>query len=109
MKFTESLRRNCDFKKVYKSGRAKGGKYLIVFATENGLNINRLGISVSKKMGKAVRRNKFRRRIKEAYRILEPNFRPGLDIVILPKTELADAGFVEIKKCLKRLLEKHHG
>jgi len=71
MKKTVSLKKNSEFQHVYKNGTAKGSKILVSFVVQNGLDVNRLGVTVSKKMGKAVMRNLLRRRIKEAFRTLE--------------------------------------
>jgi ribonuclease P protein component len=109
MKFTESLKKSGDFSLVFKLGRAKGNGLLVVFVKENGLDVNRLGITISKKMGKAVVRNKIRRRIKEAYRALEPGLVSGYDIIVLPKAgsyELKNAKFAEILRGLKKLMER---
>ena len=48
MKYSESLKKYHDFQKVYKAGRSYGNKYLVMYVMENGLNCNRLGISVRK-------------------------------------------------------------
>ncbi|MCD8067703.1 MAG: ribonuclease P protein component, partial [Lachnospiraceae bacterium] len=54
MQFTESLKKNGDFLKVYKNGRSYGNRYLVMYVLENGTGRNRLGISVSKKVGNSV-------------------------------------------------------
>ena len=71
MKFSESLKKNNDFQIVYKSGRSYANKYLVMYVKENGLDKNRLGISVSKKVGNSVVRHHLTRLIRESYRLLE--------------------------------------
>jgi len=104
---TTSLKKNCEFQHVFQMGKTKGSGILVVFVAPNELNVNRLGIPVSKKMGKAVRRNLLRRRIKEAFRAFEQNLVGGHDIVILPKPDLATASFAETKKTLMYLMKRH--
>ncbi|MCL2168636.1 MAG: ribonuclease P protein component [Defluviitaleaceae bacterium] len=106
MKTTKALKKNSDFGHVFKAGKAKGSFTLVVFVVPNKIGQNRLGITVSKKMGKAVVRNKLRRRIKEAFRVFENELSLGHDIVILPKEGLVDASFIEIQKTLKYLMKK---
>ena len=106
MDFTVSLKKNDDFRRVYKTGKAASDGLLVVFVLKNGLGVNRLGISVSKKMGNAVLRNRQRRRIKEAYRALETALNTGYDIVINPKVPLATVPFLQITKGLEGLLKR---
>ena len=82
MKNTESLKNNIQFRKVYNEKRAKADKYFVMFIRENGLDHNRLGISVSKKTGNSVVRHRLTRLIRESYRLHEDMFSSGLDIVV---------------------------
>lgn len=104
---TNSLKKNKDFQHVYKRGRSLANKYIVMFVLKNYANTNRLGISASKKVGKAVVRNKQRRRLKEAYRTLETGVLLGHDIVILPRAGITEASFAEIISGLRHLLRKH--
>lgn len=81
----ESLRNNRDFRKVYDKGKSFANKYLVMFYTKNNLNYNRVGFSISKKLGKAVVRNKVKRRMKESYRLNSHRFKKGYDIVFLAR------------------------
>lgn len=103
---TISLKKNADFGHVLKTGKSCGNRHLVVFVLKNDEGRNRLGVSVSKKMGKAVARNKLRRRIKEAYRSLEANIAKGHDIVILPRSDLPLASFLEVVSSLKHLMKR---
>ena len=85
MIFTEGLKSSSDFSKVYKKGRSKANRYLVVYVLENGSTINRLGVSVSKKVGNSVYRHYFKRCVKESYRLHEKMFNSGLDIVVLAR------------------------
>ena len=104
---TISLKKNWEFQTVYKKGKSLANKHIVMFVLKNDKNINRLGISASKKIGKAVVRNKQRRRLKEAFRTLEPEISAGHDIVILPRAGITEAGFLEVKSSTKHLLRKH--
>ena len=83
MKKTASLRNYLQFKAVYNERKAKSDNYITVFVRKNGLNINRLGISVSKKVGNSVQRHRLTRLIRESYRLHEDEFNSGLDIVVV--------------------------
>ena len=102
-----SLKKNSEFQKVYKRGKSLANKHIVMFVIKNDKGINRLGISASKKIGKAVVRNKQRRRLKEAFRALWPEILTSYDIVVLPRTGILDAGFLEVKSSAKHLLRKH--
>ena len=95
MKFSKSLKLNHIFQRLYRTkGFANG--YLVLYARKNREEINRLGITVSKKLGKAHIRNRIRRRFREVYRLHEDRFAPGWDIVIVARSKSADAPFGEL-------------
>src|SRR5579884_2802389 len=77
----EHLRRPADFKRVYDRRRSVSTESLIVYAAPNELPYNRIGLSVSRKYGGAVRRNRLRRLFREAYRLTRRNMPTGLDLI----------------------------
>lgn len=79
------LRRSQDFQHVYDSGERAGDGHLLVFALPNAIAETRIGLSVSKKHGSAVSRNLKRRRLKEAFRLLQHEIPTGLDLVLIPR------------------------
>ena len=81
-----SIKSNIDFKKVYNAHKSRANKYLVMYVLENHLDMNRLGISVSKKVGNSVVRHRLTRLIREAYRLHEEEFNSGLDIVVVART-----------------------
>ena len=85
MKFSESLKRNQDFRKVYAEGKSYANRYLVMYLLNNGTDGNRLGISVSKKVGNSVVRHRITRLIRESYRIKEELFNSGLDMVVVAR------------------------
>lgn len=108
MQFTESLRNNRDFQNVYKNGKSYANKYLVVYILENGMDINRLGITVSKKIGNSVVRHRFARLVRESYRLHENIFNSGLDIVVVARKGVDSASYFEVEKALLHLAKLHH-
>ena len=84
-KFSESLKKNCDFQYVYRNGKSYANKYLVMYILENHGDRNRLGISVSKKVGNSVVRHRVTRLVRESYRLHENIFNSGLDIVVIAR------------------------
>ena len=107
MIFTESLKNNRDFQNVYKNGESFANKYLVMYVLENGTGCNRLGISVSKKVGNSVVRHRVKRLIKESYRLHEGIFNSGLDIVVVARPSAATVGYEEVESALLHLGKLH--
>ncbi len=82
----EHLRRPIDFRRVYERRRSASDAWLLVYACENGLPYSRLGLSVSRKVGPAVYRNRLRRLYRETYRLTRPLIPAGLDLVLIPRS-----------------------
>ena len=92
MKFSSSLKLNHIFQRLYRtSGQANG--YLVLYARKNRTATNRVGITVSKKLGKANVRNRVRRRLREVYRLNEDKFQSGWDIVVVARVRAIHAPF----------------
>ncbi|HKA05772.1 MAG TPA: ribonuclease P protein component [Gemmataceae bacterium] len=81
----EHLRRPADFEAVYERRRSAADAILVVYVRENSLSHSRLGLSVSKKFGTAVRRNRIRRLLREAYRLEKADLSTGYDFVLIPR------------------------
>ena len=105
MKFSCSLKLNHIFRRLY-SSKGNANSYFVLYARRNRLNQNRVGITVSKKLGHAVVRNRTRRRIREIYRLNEERFTPGWDIVIVARTRSVDANFSKMTAALLSLAAK---
>lgn len=108
MNHTESLKKNQDFKFVYKNGKSYANRYLVVYLLENSEKINRLGISVSKKVGNSVVRHHLKRLIKESYRLHENRFYFGFDIVVIARVGADKANFHEVESALLHLMRLHN-
>ena len=108
MQRSESLKKNQDFQKVYRNGTSKGNRYLVMYVLKNQYMKNRLGISVSKKVGNSVSRNRIKRLIKENYRLLEKDIKENNSLVILWKKSVdkEEADFYKIKEDMKQIFEK---
>ena len=104
MIFTEGLKSSSDFSKVYKEGRSKANRYLVMYVRENGTEKNRLGVSISKKVGNSVFRHYIKRCVKESYRLHEEMFNSGLDIVVLARTGAKGIKYRDIESALMHLM-----
>ncbi|WKY44515.1 ribonuclease P protein component [Eubacteriaceae bacterium ES2] len=102
-----SLKKQNDFNNVFNRGNVFGNKAFAFYFVKNGLEENRIGIIVSKKVSKkAVVRNRLRRQIREAYRLNHEQFVKGYDLILIGKQSLLDTGYTEIEKSLKHLFYK---
>ncbi|SHI11150.1 ribonuclease P protein component [Clostridium collagenovorans DSM 3089] len=100
------LRKNAEFRIVYKRGKSFSNKYLVLYVKRNGKNINRIGMSVSKKVGKSVVRNRVRRLIRESYRLNSLDLQNGYDIIVLARNSSKDCNYSTIEKSLMELFKK---
>ena len=108
MKFSESLKKNHQFQFVYKNGKSYANKYIVMYVMENGAERNRIGISVSKRVGNSVVRHRVTRLLRESYRLQEAMFNSGLDIVIVARPGAATVGYREMESALLHLGRLHH-
>ena len=106
MKNTVSIKENRDFSYLYRRGKFMSSDCLLIYFRKNRYDKNRLGITVSKKVGKAVIRNRVRRRIKECYREVEGRLPAFYDIVIVARNTAAEADYKKLKSALNYLFRK---
>ena len=107
MQRSESLKKNQDFQKVYRNGTSKGNRYLVMYVLKNQYMKNRLGISVSKKVGNSVVRHRITRLVRESYRLNESLFKKNLDIVVIARNSANGTNYHEIEKAFMDLARKH--
>ena len=103
MKYSESLKKNKDFQYIYRKGKSYANKYLVMYIRENHSDVNRLGISVSKKVGNSVIRHHITRLVRESYRLHEDMFDSGLDIVVIARVAARHVGYKEIESAVLHL------
>lgn len=106
MQFSESLKKNEAFRHVYRNGRSRADRTLVLYDLRNDTQRNRLGITVSKKVGNSVVRHRITRLIRESYRLHESEFLPGYDMVVVARTGAAAATYFDIEKALLHLAGK---
>lgn len=104
---SESLKKNRDFGKVYKQGKSYANKYLVMYVLQNKTDKNRLGISVSKKVGNSVVRHRLTRLIRESYRLNENLFHSGWDIVVIARASAKGKSYREIESAIMHLGKIH--
>ena len=97
MRFTASLKENHLFRRLYRRGDSLANAFVVLYCRRNGTEKNRLGFTVSAKMGCAVQRNRVRRRLREIYRLNEEKFCPGWDIVVVTRTRAVAAPYARLE------------
>lgn len=105
MKFSSSLKLNHIFRRLYHSA-GYANSYLVLYARKNHSAANRVGVTVGKKLGGAVVRNRTRRRLREVYRLNEARFTPGWDIVVVARSRSVAADFSKLTTAYLSLAEK---
>ena len=107
MKYSESLKKNKDFQNVYKHGISYANKYLVMYVLDNKTSQNRLGISVSKKVGNSIVRHRLTRLIRESYRLQEDRFKCGFDIVVIARIGAKGKSYQDIDSAMLHLGHLH--
>ena len=107
MVFSESLKKNRDFQTIYKNGKSQANRYLVMYLSENSIGRNRVGISVSKKVGNSVIRHRLTRLVRESYRLHENMFNSGLDIVVVARKSASASDYHDLEKSFLNLAKRH--
>lgn len=107
MVFSESLKKYGDFQRVYRKGKSYANRYLVMYMLKQDTQRNRIGISVSKKVGNSVVRHRITRLIRESYRLNEEKFVDGLDLVIIARPSAKEKNFFDIESALLHLGRLH--
>lgn len=105
MKNTQSLKLNRDFRRAYKGESFVGG-YTVVYARKNRYPFNRLGLTVSKAAGKAVVRNRLKRLMRESYRLMEDDIKPGYDFIIVARNRAVGKTQLQIRQDIEYAVKK---
>lgn len=106
MKFTVSMKENHLFRRLYAKGKTTATPTVALYVRPNRGGKNRLGLTVGTKVGKAVVRNRVRRRLREIYRLHESQLRPGWDLVVVARTRAAFAPYRELERDFLKALDK---
>ena len=107
MEFTSTIKQNYEFRRLYSKGKSCANAYLVVYCQKNREGRSRLGVTVSKKLGHAVVRNRVRRRIREIYRLNREKMLPGWDIIVVGRGRSVKGPYEKMNEayldCLGRL------
>lgn len=107
MEFSESLKKNFQFQSVYKTGKSYANKFLVMYVKKNETGRNRIGITVSKKVGNSVVRHRVTRLVRESYRLHEKVFNSGLDIVIVARQGASSSTYQDVESAILHLGKLH--
>ena len=101
-----SIKENHIFRRLYAKGKSAATPCVAVYCRRNGKAQSRLGITVSTKLGKAVHRNKVRRRIREIYRLHQAELLPGWDIVVVARVKASHSSYAAIERSFLSAMDK---
>ena len=97
MRFTATLKKNYEFHRLYRKGKSAATPFLVLYARVGRRPGNRVGFTVSNKLGKAVKRNRVRRRLREIYRLHEAELRRGVDLVVVARGRAVGADYRQLE------------
>lgn len=100
-----TLKTTTEFSRVYKKGKSYADKHLVLYVIKNDLPASRIGISISKKVGNSVTRNRIRRLVKEVFR-LNCEFTQSYDLIFIVRVKASEIEYSEVKKSMLYLVRK---
>lgn len=106
MEHTVSLKLNHEFRRLYAKGKSAAVPCVALYCRKNRLGVSRLGLTTGVKLGKAVVRNRVRRRLREIYRTHEKRFYPGYDLVVVARTRAVHASYAELERQMLKAADK---
>lgn len=106
MSFLTILKKNKEYRKVYSQGRSVADRHIVIYCYGNGLEFSRFGFTVSKKVGKAVIRNRIRRLFKEVCRLNNDKFPVGYDYILLARKDSVGLNYSQIEEIIMKLLRR---
>ena len=106
MKRATTVKENYEFRRIYAKGKSGVSPCLVVYCRPNRRENNRLGVTVSAKIGHAVVRNRVRRRLREIFRLSQPEMKQGYDVILVARSRAVKATYRELTKDYLRVCEK---
>ena len=106
MKKTVTIKQNHEFRRLYNKGRSAVTPSMVVYCRKSRLDHNRLGITVSTKLGCAVKRNRARRRLRELFRLAQPHLKQGYDVVIVAHTRAVTIAHKKLQSDFDRAMRE---
>ena len=106
MKSTYTIKQNYEFRRLYRRGTSAASPYLVVYAMKTRRPHNRIGLTVSPKLGGAVVRNRIKRLLREAYRLHEQEIKQGYDFVIVARVRMAKSTCARTERELMRVMRQ---
>jgi len=100
-----NLKSNKDFSNVYSKGKSKANRQLVMYCIKNDYDQNRVGYSISKKVGNSIVRNKIKRRLKEIYRLNKSSIKQGYDLVFIVRTGAKKADYKQLEDAFNHLIK----
>lgn len=102
----EQLKKSSQFSDVYKKGQSTATRFVVMYYMPNKLGYNRVGYSVSKKVGKSVVRNRAKRLMKEVFRLNVDRLKEGYDFVFIARVRMNEATYSDVEKSMRRLFKE---
>ena len=99
----DTLKKTWEFDRVFKAGRSLSCKELVLYGLKTRRPLNRVGFCVSKKLGKAVERNRLRRRLREILRLHQQEANTGWDLIVLARGGACETGYVRLELAFTEL------
>ncbi len=99
----ERLKKSREFQRAYKNGKKNWNPHFVIYVYRTELSQSRLGITVSKKVGNSVTRNRVKRLIREAFRMLKPELLPQYDIVVVGRKDASDLSGLQAQESLHQV------
>ena len=104
MKHTIALKQNHEFRRLYSKGKSAVSPYFAVYCRKTNRPVSRLGITTGVKLGNAVKRNRARRRLRELYRLAQPDMRQGYDLVLVARSRAVDGPWRRMNAAFRKAL-----
>ncbi|MBR0040231.1 MAG: ribonuclease P protein component [Oscillospiraceae bacterium] len=101
-----TLKKNSDFRRLYAKGKSCANRCLAVYCRRSGRGVNRMGYTVSARLGGAVVRNRVRRRLREIARLSAPELKTGWDIVVVARMRAVEASYAELESAYRDACRK---